>query len=171
MKIVGTLRDFLKTKNGGVVTFDIPNFRHVEEVSNLQTDKLYSIEIKEAKSKRSLQQNSYLWALLSEIDKTVNGDRSNDEWSIYIEALERAGAKCEYIGALPETETLLKENFRAIKFIKKIDLNGKDGNMYKVFLGSSKMDKSEMAALIDTVLDMAEEVGIDTDYYSNLLRG
>lgn len=171
MKITGTLRDTFRTQNGGIVTFDLANFRHVEMLKELQADKLYSIEIKEAKSKRSLQQNAYLWALLSEIDKKVNGERSNDEWSIYIEALERAGAKCEYIGAFPETETALKENFRAIKKIKKIDLNGKSGWMFKVFLGSSKMDKAEMGELIDTVLDMAVEVGIDTDYYSNLLRG
>lgn len=171
MKIIGTLRDTFKTQDGGIITFTIPNYRHLEMLKELQAETLYSIEIKEAKSKRSLQQNAYLWALLSEIDKTVNGERSNDEWSIYIEALERAGAKCEYIGALPETEQLLKDNFRAIKFIKKIDLNGKDGNMYKVFLGSSKMDSKEMGLLIDTVLDMAEEIGIETEYYTTLLKG
>lgn len=170
MKIIGTLRDKFRTTNGGVVTFDISNFRHVEELNNLEADKLYSIEIKEAKSKRSLQQNAYLWALLSEIDRAVNGERSNDEWSIYIDALERAGAKCEYIGALPETEQLLKENFRAIKFIKKIDLNGVDGNMYKVFIGSSKMDSKEMGVLIDAVLDMAEEIGIEISYWNEVLK-
>lgn len=170
MKIIGTLRDTFRTNDGGVLTLNIPNYRHIEMLKELQADKLYSIEIKEAKSKRSLQQNAYLWALLSEIDKTVNGERSNDEWSIYIEALERAGAKCEYIGALPETEALLKENFRAIKKIKEIDLNGKLGYMFKVFIGSSKMDTKEMGTLIDTVLDMAEEIGIDTDYWSEILR-
>lgn len=170
MKITGTLRDTFRTNDGGVLTLNITNYRHIEMLKELQAETLYSIEIKEAKSKRSLQQNAYLWALLSEIDKTVNGERSNDEWSIYIEALERAGAKCEYIGALPETERLLKENFRAIKFIKKIDLNGVDGNMYKVFFGSSKMDKTEMGELIDTVLDMAEEVGIETNYWSEILK-
>lgn len=171
MKIIATLRDYFKHNAGGILQLNVDNIRHAEMLNELTEDKTYSVEIKELKSARSIQQNKYLWALLAEIDKAVNGERSNDEWSIYIQALERAGAKYEYIGALPEAEELIKENFRAVKFIKKIDLNGKDGNMYKCFIGSSKMDKAEMGMLIDTVLDMAEEIGIETDYYTALLKG
>ena len=99
----------------------------------------------------------------------MNG-RPTDEYEIYVMCLERANAKFDYIGALPEAEQALKENFRAVKYIKPIDLNGKQGNMYKVFIGSSKMDTKEMNILIDTVLDVAQEVGIETDYWKGMLK-
>lgn len=169
MKIIATVRDYFKHQSGGILQLNIDNIRHAEMLQELQEDKTYSVEIKEAKSQRTIDQNKYMWALLAEIDKELNGGRSNDEWSIYLEALERAGAKYEYIGALPEAEEMLKKNFRAIKFIKKIDLNGVDGNMYKCYIGSSKMDTKEMGILIDTVLDMAMELGIDTDYWKEVL--
>ena len=127
------------------------------------------IEIKEVKSKRTIQQNRYMWLLLHEIDVAMNG-RATDEMDAYIMCLERANAKFDYIGCLPEAEQALRENFRAIKFIKKIDLNGKEGNMYKVFIGSSKMDVKEMNQLIDTILDVAEQLGIETSYWKEVLR-
>lgn len=42
--------------------------------------------------------------------------------------------------------------------------------MYKVFIGSSKMNVKEMNLLIDTVLDIATEVGIETDYWREVLK-
>lgn len=171
MKIIGNFKDLLQDSTGkGIVSFLVSNFSHKNQLATLEHDKTYSIEIKEIKSKRSIEQNRYMWALLHEIDVAMNGERSNDEWSVYIQCLERAGAKFDYIGCLPEAEQALRENFRAVKFIKKIDLNGKDGNMYKVFIGSSKMNVQEMNMLIETALDMAHEVGINTSYYDEVLR-
>ena len=171
MKIIGNFKDLLQDNTGNdIVSFLVSNFSHKTQLSTLEKDKTYSIEIKEVKSKRSIEQNRYMWALLHEIDVAMNGERSNDEWSVYIQCLERAGAKFDYIGCLPEAEQALKENFRAVKFIKKIDLNGKDGNMYKVFIGSSKMNVQEMKMLIDTVLDVASECGIETSYWQEVLK-
>lgn len=170
MKIVGKIKELMMDIEGrGMATFTLENLHHMQMIKELDREKTYSIDIKEAKSKRSLQQNKYLWALLSDIDKRVNGERSNDEWSIYINALERTGAKYEYIVCIKEAEELLKENFRAIKFIKNVDVNGKEGCMFKCFYGSSKMNTKEFSLLIETVLDMAQAVGIETTYYENLL--
>lgn len=171
MKITAQFKGIMRDWDGnGIAQLFIPNIQHISMMRELEPEKTYSVELKEIRSKRSIEQNRLLWALLHEIDIAINGERSNDEWDIYIEALEKAGAKYDYVGALPEAENALKENFRAIKFIKKIDLNGKEGNMYKVFIGSSKMDTKEMSVLIDTVLDMAEDAGVETIYYENLLR-
>ena len=170
MKVIASKKDVLKDAEGNsILSLKISNFRHQEMIKELDESKDYSIEIKEVKNKRSLAQNRYMWALIREIDIKYHG-RPYDDWSVYIMALERAGAKCDYIAALPEIEEALKQNFRAIKRIKEIDLNGHDGYMYKVFIGSSKMDVKEMNLLIDTLLDMAEEVGIETSYYESVLR-
>ena len=77
-----------------------------------------------------------------------------------MEALERAGAKFEYIAVLPEAERLLKESFRAVKLMNQFEHNNRLFNQYKVYYGSSKMNIKEMTLLLETVLDMASEVGI-----------
>ena len=170
MKIIAKIKNILLGQNGqAYCTLEVNNFRHVEMLNELDEDKTYSVEIKEIKNQRTINQNRYMWALLHEIDVAMNG-KPTDEFEIYTMCLERANAKFDYIGALPETEESLRKNFRAIKFIKKIDLNGKEGNMYKVFIGSSKMDTKEMGLLIDTILDVANEVGLDTIYWREVLK-
>lgn len=170
MKVIARYKDILQDfKGNAVASFVIDNFRHIELMKELDEEKTYSVEIKEVRNNRTLAQNRYMWALLHEIDIAIN-DKPTDEMDIYMTCLERANAKFDYIGALPETEETLRKNFRAIKFIKKIDLNGKEGNMYKVFIGSSKMDTKEMGLLIDTILDLANEVGIETTYWREVLR-
>lgn len=166
MKAIAKYKDLLLDSEGnGVVSLTVNNYKQIQELKQLDPTKTYAVEIKEVKSKRSIEQNRLLWKLLSEIDEKINGGRSDSIMDIYVTALEKANAKYEYIGALPQAEEMLKMNFRAIKFIKEIDLNGVKGNMYKCFIGSSKMDTKEMTLLIETAMDMAMQVGIDVDWY------
>lgn len=170
MKIIAKLNNLLIGQNGhGYLTLLVDSFRHVAMLNELDEDKTYSVEIKEIKSKRSLAQNRYLWLLINEIDVAMNG-KPTDEMDIYTMCLERANAKFDYIGCLPEAEDMVKQSFRACKRIKEIDLNGKVGYMMKVYLGSSKMDSKEMNLLIEATLDIAEEVGIDTSYWKGVLN-
>ncbi len=143
------------------ITFVINNYRDKEIVKGLEKDTLYRISCNVAKSKRTIEQNKLMWSLIHEINIARGTERATDDWEIYIEALERAGAKYEYIAVLPFAENLLKEQFRAIKLMNSFDYNGKTFNSYKVFYGSSKMDKKEMGLLLDTVMDIAAELGIE----------
>ena len=152
-----------------MLTLKIDNLQHAKMAEEIKQDTLLSVEINEAKSKRSIEQNRLLWKLLSEIDKAVNGWRSNDEWSFYIEALERCSAKFEYIACIEDAEEMLKKVFRAVKFVKVYDAE-KRLNEYKCFYGSSKMNKQEMTMLIETVLDMAIEAGLETEYWREVLK-
>lgn len=170
MKLIAQFKDILSDFNGNsILSLSVSNYAHKSLINSLKKDINYSVEIKEVKNKRTLQQNSYLWALIREIDIEING-KPTDEMDIYIMALERANAKCEYITCYKEAENLLKENFRAVQFVQKCDLNGHEANMYKVYIGSSKMDTKEMGLLIDTVLDIAQEVGIETAYWYEVLK-
>jgi len=90
MKIVGTIKEI------------------VTKIMQLDMTKLYSIEIKEPKSKRSLQQNKMLWELIHKIAKEQN----QDDMEVYCTLLERADAKSDYILARPETEEGLRKTFR-----------------------------------------------------------
>ncbi len=142
------------------VTFKISNYRDKEVIKELQKDVPYRISCNVIKSKRSLEQNALMWKIIHEINVARGTERATDDWDIYIEALERAGAKYEYIAFLPEAEELLKQQFRAIKLMNSFEHNGRTFNSYKVFYGSSKMNKEEMKLLLETVLDMAAEMDI-----------
>ena len=169
MKLVGNYSRIGKNINDEIeITFTIrANYKYLLEELDKQT--LYSIAVSKAKDKRTEQQNKYLWALIGEIDKARNGDRSNDDFEIYIEALMRAGAKFTHLLVEPEAESLLRDKFRAIQFVRQIRKGNRVFNDYKCFYGSSKMDKKEIADLIDTVLDMASECGLDIVYWKDVL--
>lgn len=143
------------------ITFYVNNYRDKELVKELEKGTVYRLNATISRSKRTIEQNRLMWELLHEINVARGTERATDDWQIYIEALERAGAKYEYIAVLPTAENLLKEQFRAIKQMNSFEYNGKTFNSYKVFYGSSKMDKKEMGILLDTVMDMAAELGIE----------
>lgn len=142
------------------ITFVINNYRDKELVKELEKDTLYRINCNVVKSKRTIEQNRLMWAIIHEINVARGTERATDDWDIYIESLERAGAKYEYIAVLPEAEELLKQQFRAIKLMNSFEHNGRTFNSYKVFYGSSKMNTKEMTLLLETVMDMAAEMDI-----------
>lgn len=168
MKIVGTYQKRVVNEEGyAEITFLVKNFRNKELIKELEKDKDYRIELNIVKSKRSIEQNNLMWKLIHDISIAVNGTLANDsdDWDIYLQALERAGAKFEYYACLPEGEHLLRNSCRAIKLMNKFEYNGNTFNSYKVYAGSSKMNTKEMTLLINTVMDMAAECGVDTTYY------
>lgn len=148
-------------QNGDLeITFKVHNYPDKQAVSELeQVD--YRLTCSPLKSRRSYQQNALMWELIHDIGKARGTDRANDDEDIYLEALVRAGAKYEYIACLPEAEDLLMNQFRAVKYINSFDHHGRKMNQYKVFYGSSKMTTEEMSNLLETVMDMAAEEGIN----------
>lgn len=168
MKIVGQpLRRLINEEGYTEITFLVKNYRNQQEVKTLEKDKDYRIELEVVKSKRTLEQNRKFWAIVHDISKAINGSRANDDddWNIYINILERTGAKFEYIAVLPEAEKILKDQFRAVKLMNSFEHKGRTFNSYKVFYGQSKFNTKEMTLLIETALDMAAKCGIDIAYY------
>lgn len=99
------------------ITLELNSYLDNQVIAQLEKGLLYRFKWLEVKSKRSLQQNSLLWEVIHEISLARNTDRatSDDDWAIYLEALERAQAKFEYIVIKPEAIPMLKESFRAVK--------------------------------------------------------
>ena len=128
---------------------------------DLDLNKEYVFEIKEVKSKRTIQQNKYMWALIHEIahHETMN----QTEVEIYSLALEEANAKYIYLLGTPEVEDELKKNFRAVRVVRPTVENGKEFIVYKCFVGTSKMDTKEMTKVLDIIISWAEELGIETN--------
>lgn len=150
---------------GERLVIEVPPF-HISKASRITRNQELSIEITEIANQRTSAQNRMMWKLIHEIALEINGraDKAADE-EIYQMALERANVKYEFIATLPEAEPMLVKNFRSVKFVQK---QGKM-NLYKVFIGSSEMTKKEMSELIDTLLDMAVEIGLDYWYWRGVL--
>lgn len=142
MKITGTIKDI------------------VPELLKLEMDKLYVCEIKQPKSQRSLQQNKLLWKLVHNIAKATY----QDDMDVYCGILEKADALSDYVITAIEMEDALRKSFRGVKFIRKQEVNGKECYVYKVYIGSSKMDTKEMTELLDITLQICGELGVEVDY-------
>ena len=126
----------------------------------MDLDKYYDVSIKEPTNKRSLQQNKMLWSLIHSIAKATNQD-DND---VYCGLLEKADALSDYIITAVEMEDALRKSFRGIKFMRMQEVNGKDCYIYKVYLGSSKMNTKEMTELLETAIQIASELEIEVEY-------
>lgn len=135
----------------------------VQELLKLDLDKFYLVEVKEPKSKRSLEQNKLLWSLIHKIAK----ETFQDDMEVYCTALERADALSDYVITASDMEDNLRKSFRGVRFMRMQEVNEKECYVYKVYLGSSKMNTKEMTELLEIVFQMCSELEIPTmeDFY------
>ena len=158
--------NILDNKHKAHITLLIENYRQAHDIQSLDSDKLYKIEIVEAKSKRSISQNNLMWALLHELEKVT--DESMMNW--YHKSLIDARAKVEYlIGTDEMFETLVTfKDFRSVKIVGKRMVTNKDNveiemNVYELIMGTSKMNIKEMNMVIDIVLGYCAEFNLDIE--------
>lgn len=131
----------------------------VSELLKLEMDKLYICDIKQPKSQRSLQQNKLLWRLIHSIAKKTY----QDDMDVYCALLEKADALSDYVITATEMIEALRKTFRGVKFIRMQEVHGRDCYVYKVYIGSSKMDTKEMNELLDITFQVCGELGIPTE--------
>lgn len=138
-------------KHGGLVAF--------EELKKI--DGLLDIDAKKYKSKRSLEQNRLLWALLGKMAVAISGrkDKVSTE-ECYCIMLEQANVRADYLIGLPEVEDSLRQVYRVVRKVDERIENGKTVFMYQCFTGSSKFDTKQMTDLIESVLDKLAELGV-----------
>ena len=130
----------------------------ITDLLKLDMDKVYICEIKEYKTKRSLEQNKLLWKLIHRIAK----ETYQSDMDVYCTALERADALSDYVITATDMGDALRKTFRGVKFVRKQEVNGKECFVWKVYLGSSKMNTAEMNELIEIAMQICGELGIDT---------
>lgn len=161
MKTVGVVRQVFRNIRNQMLLIE-----NLFSDIDIEPNKEYVLELKEVRSKRSLQQNKFMWALIHQI--ADHKDMNMKEIEIYTSALEEANAKYIYLMGIKEAEDELRKNFRAVKVVRPTYENGKEYIVYKCFVGSSKLDTKEMNKLLDIIISWAEELGIETDeeYYS-----
>jgi hypothetical protein len=130
------------------------------ELKNLP-DKVLTLDVKEEKSKRSLQQNRLFWELCDRLTEATTGKRRQEDVDdMYISLLSSANAKAIYFEALPEAEENLKRYFRVVKKVDERESKGVKTAVFKCYEGSSSFDTQQMNELIDLALDKLHELGI-----------
>ena len=166
MKYIAEVENILlDQKNNAHITLKVANYRQAHELSSLEFDgKVFSVDMKVRKSKRSIEQNNLLWGLLGLLEK--NTDESMMNW--YHKSLIDADAKPTYLLGNEDLFASLVSSFRAVKPIgKRMVKNNKNEEVemiiYQCFVGSSKFNIKEMNKLIDVVLGYCAELGINTD--------
>src|SRR5574344_2867991 len=124
----------------------------IPKMRNLPEDKEY--ELKEYKEKRTLNQNSYYWKLLNELSSKLK--ISSDE--LHFELIKKSCPFEEYL--VP-----YEANLRGIEYYiekGKIERNGKYFKTIRVYVGSSRLDTTEMGILLDNLIEECKLQGIQT---------
>lgn len=121
----------------------------------LDKDTIYDVKITKHREKRSLNANSYLWKLVTEIGNILN--KSKEE--VYLQMLIDYG-QSEMVSILSEID--VKGYFKYYKLAGTSILNGKEFNHYKIYKGSSEYDTKEMSILLNGVVQEAKNLGIKT---------
>ena len=122
-----------------------------------ENDKLLSVEIKPHRNRRSLDANAYMWVLLDKIAEVLH--TSKDE--LYIQMLDRYGVFTHTI-VKPEAVEMFKLQWRTVRELGEVTVNGKPGVQLQCYFGSSTYDTKQMAKLIDGIVSEAKELDIET---------
>lgn len=125
----------------------------VKWLFNQSREKLF--EVKEHKTKRTLTQNAYMWSLINEI---ANKMRLSKE-DTYLKMIK------DYSQSMLVTiraDIDVSKFFKYYEFERETKINGVNFKIYKVYEGSSQMDKNEFRVLLDGVIQEAQQLGICT---------
>lgn len=112
-------------------------------------------EIKEYKSKRSLDANAYYWVLLNAIADKLNLNKEQ----LHLKFLKEYG---QIANVLLPSEIEILGFTKYYELVRTINVKGKLFNEYQLFKGSSEMNSNEMSVLINGVQEEAKDLGIQT---------
>ena len=155
---------------GAWVSFQVPSPVEARGICESMTQgEIYTAEIKKFRKKRSKNANDYLWELLTQMSKALASSHlyvSKEE--IYRKHIKIAG-RCDYV-AVPEraVDSLIKGwNEKGIGwFAEVVDfIPGKEIEGCKkvcLYYGSSTYDTLEMSHLLGSVIQEAQDMGIET---------
>lgn len=137
---------------------DRPDFNMIESLKNHCNDnKMLDITVKKHRKKRSLDANSALWLLLQRLATALN--TTKDE--LYLSFLEQYGTFTHIIVKENAVESIMRE-WRTVRNLGKVDVNGKTGIQLQCYYGSSAMNSYEFYHLMQGVVNECKELGIET---------
>jgi len=121
----------------------------------LDQEKDKQFELKEYKEKRSLNANNYYWNLVTELGNVLRMDKED----LHFLLLQKYG-QSEMISVVAEID--MSDYLKYYTEAGESVLNGKIFKHYKVYKGSSEMNKKEMSILINGLVEECHIQGIET---------
>lgn len=121
----------------------------------LEQNKDKKYEVKEYLEKRELKANAYYWKLVNQLANVLRISKED----LHFLLLQRYG-QSEIVSVIATVN--VKPYFRYYVEAGESVLNGKIFKHYKVYKGSSEMNKKEMSILIDGLVSECREAEIET---------
>lgn len=126
-------------------------------------------DIKEHKAKRSLNQNSYYWALLAKVAEksSISRNRCHNEMLASYGQDEYVDDRLVYV-TIPDNEKAEREAMEAETYHLRPTssvMDGNDGMLYRVWVmlrGSHTYNTAEMRRLLEGMIEEAKQLGIET---------
>lgn len=135
---------------------DTPVQELVDTYAAYQDGKKYIATIKPYTHKKSLEQNRYAWALITELANK----RRMPKMEVYEEQLKKYG-QSEFFHI--KTEEIVPHLLKVYRFVE-IAHKKDDGSVYvKAFRGLSNLDNKETSILIDGLIEDCKEWGISPE--------
>lgn len=125
----------------------------IEYLFNQGKDKLY--EIKEHRPKRTLTQNAYYWVLVNELANCLRKSKEEVHFDLLKDYSQVALVTLK-------SNVDIKGYIRYYEFERETIISGVKFNIYKVYKGSSEMDKKEFSILLEGLIQEAQQQGIPT---------
>lgn len=150
-------------RSGARISFAIPSDQLT--AAKLLADELregeISLECKKWRQRRSLDANAYLWVLIDKIAEKTRQKKSD----IYRHAIKEIPGVSTIVCVQNKAKEALKQGWESRGLGWQTDeLDSKLEGCTKLVLyyGSSTYDTSQMSMLIDSIVDDAKELGIET---------
>ena len=125
----------------------------VKWLFNQKRDKLF--EIKEHKEKRTLTQNAYYWVLVNELANCLRKSKEEVHFDLLRDYSQVALV-------ILKSNVDIKGYIRYYEFERETIISNVKFNIYKVYKGSSEMDKKEFSILLEGLIQEAQQQGIPT---------
>ena len=137
------------------------------DVITTNPDKLW--DLKEHKKKRTLTQNAYYWTLLNQTAKALRVSTTE----LHNRLLRNVAPKATVNGSiikilLPDTDGTEEQALRSETVHLKptsqttVLADGKTYRTWNLLKGSSELDTTEMAFLLDELIKEAQQIGVET---------
>lgn len=142
-----------------------------EQYDRLHEAENLDIEIKKYRAKRSLNANAYFHVLVNKIARCLGDSEEQTKKNLVVDygvlAKDKNGRT---IGFKLPTSVDVDLIYPYVKCFDTRQENGVTFNCYLVYKETHKMDTSEMAKLIDGAIDVAKELGIETETPAQLAK-
>jgi hypothetical protein len=150
-------------RSGARISFAIPNDQLT--AAKLLADELregeISLECKKWRNRRSLDANAYMWTLIDKIAQKTRQPKRD----IYRHAIKEIPGNSTLVCVQNKAKEILKQQWEARGLgwqTEEMDSKLEGCTKIVLYYGSSTYDTAQMSLLIDSIVDEAKELGIET---------